>query len=442
MRAVDLIRRKRDGGALAAGDIRAFVAGAAGSGWPDYQIAAMLMAITIRGMTLDEAAELTAAMAESGARLDLSAFGDAVVDKHSTGGVGDKISLVAAPLAAACGARVPMVSGRGLGHTGGTLDKLEAIPGFRTRLSLDEARRTLASTGCVLIGQTDDLAPADRRLYALRDVTGTVESVPLMAASILSKKIAAGIRALVLDVKVGLGAFMKTPEEARALAGWIVAIAARQGLRVEAVLTAMDAPLGHAVGNANEVAEAVAVLEGKGPEDVETLSTEIAARMVRLAGRADTATTAHQAVRAALSSGEGLRKFRDVVAAQGGDPGVIDDPARLPQPSVRHPWPAPRSGIVTAIDAARIGVVALVLGAGRDRVDATVDPAAGVNVRCRVGAAVRAGEPVLELVTSDAARLPAALDALDEAVAIGDWQPAPLPLIQDVVTAPAAVAHG
>jgi pyrimidine-nucleoside phosphorylase len=441
MRAVDLIRQKRDGAALSSAEIRAFVAGATDGSWPDYQVAAMLMAIVLRGMTIDEAADLTDAMVSSGQRLDLSEFAPAVVDKHSTGGVGDKISLVAAPLAAACGAVVPMMSGRGLGHTGGTLDKLEAIPGFRTRLSLEEARRTLRATRCVLIGQTDEMAPADRRLYALRDVTATVESVPLIAASILSKKIAAGIPALVLDVKVGRGAFMRTRDEARTLAEWLVAIAARHGLRIEALLTSMDAPLGRAVGNANEVAEAIDTLKGSGPPDVEALSVEIAARMVRLTERTRPAADAAATVRQALASGAGLEKFRDIVAAQGGDPRVIDDPGRLPQARVRHDWPAPRSGFVAALDAARIGRAALALGAGRHRVDAGVDPAAGVYVRCPVGTAVRAGEPVRQCLARDPARGSEAEAALDGAVAITDGPPAVPPLVQDTVTA-AMVAHG
>jgi pyrimidine-nucleoside phosphorylase len=442
MRAVDLIRRKRDGGALSAEDVHAFVDGASGGSWPDYQVAAMLMAIVLRGMTTDETADLTAAMAASGARLDLTEFGSAVVDKHSTGGVGDKISLVAAPLAAACGAVVPMMSGRGLGHTGGTLDKLEAIPSFRTRLSQAETRAALGRTGCVLIGQTDELAPADRRLYALRDVTATVESVPLIAASILSKKIAAGIGALVLDIKVGAGAFMSTLEQARTLAEWLLGIAGRQGLRAEALLTAMDAPLGLAVGNANEVAEAIATLRGAGPADVETLSVEIAARMIQLAGKAANEAEAAATVRRALTSGAGLDRFRAIVEAQGGDPRVVDQPGRLPQPRIRHSWIAPRAGTVTGLHAARIGRAALALGAGRDRVDADVDPAAGIDVRRPVGARVDAGEPILDLATSDAARLPEAIALVDEAVTIGDVPPPPTRLIHELLTGPAMVAHG
>ncbi len=440
MRAVDLIRQKRDGGMLDPDAIRAFVAGATDGSWPDYQVAALLMAIVIRGMTLDEAAVLTDAMVESGQRLDLADFGGAVVDKHSSGGVGDKVSLVAAPLAAACGAIVPMMSGRGLGHTGGTLDKLDAIPGFRTRLSLADARRVLATTNCVLIGQTAELAPADRRLYALRDVTGTVESIPLIAASILTKKIAAGIRALVLDVKVGRGAFMKTADQARQLARWIVGIASRHGVRAEAMLTAMDAPLGRAVGNANEVAEAIATLRGTGPADVAALSSEVAARMLVLADLTRDLEDARARVTHARSSGAGLEKFRQIVEAQGGDPRVVDDPSRLPRPAVSDVWPAPRRGVVTLIDAERVGLAAVALGAGRDRVDAEVEPAAGVDVLRGVGSDVAAGEPVLRVSAADASRIAAALALLSQAVEIGDVPPDPQPLIQDTLTMIAAFA--
>jgi pyrimidine-nucleoside phosphorylase len=289
MRAVDLIRRKRDGGTLATDEIRSFVAGATDGSWPDYQVSAMLMAIVLRGMTLEEAGALTDAMVRSGDRLDLSEFDAPAVDKHSTGGVGDQTSLVLAPLAAACGVIVPMMSGRGLGHTGGTLDKLESIPGFRTRLTLAEMRTALRKTGCVMIGQTDEIAPADRRLYALRDVTATVESIPLICSSILSKKIAEGISGLVLDVKVGSGAFMKTLDDARRLAAWLAGIAEMNGVRTQAMLTAMDFPIGRAVGNANEVIEAIETLKGRGPNDLEELSVTLAARMLALAGVASDA---------------------------------------------------------------------------------------------------------------------------------------------------------
>jgi pyrimidine-nucleoside phosphorylase len=440
MRAVDLIRRKRDGAALDADGIRSFVAGATTGAWPDYQVSAMLMAIVLRGMSLDEAAALTDAMVRSGVRLDLSEFGGVPVDKHSTGGVGDKLSLVLAPLAAACGAVVPMMSGRGLGHTGGTLDKLEAIPGFRTRLPLDEMRAVLRRTGCALIGQTDEIAPADRRLYALRDVTGTVESIPLICASILSKKIAEGIGALVLDVKVGRGAFMKTRDEARQLATWLAGIAERSGVRTEAMLTTMDAPLGRAVGNANEVVEAIETLKGRGPAEVEALSVRLAARMLGLAGIARSADEAERMVRGALASGAGLERFAAIIEAQGGDAGVIDDYGRLPQPRATATVEAPASGVITRLDAELVGRAAVALGAGRDRADAAVDPAAGLEIVATVGAPVTAGAPVFQLACTEAGRLEAARPLLLDAMSVGPAAPAPQPLVLEIIEARAAAS--
>jgi pyrimidine-nucleoside phosphorylase len=433
MRAVDLIRQKRDGEALGDEAIRAFVAGVTDGSWPDYQIAALLMAIVLRGMTLDEAAVLTDAMVHSGRKVDLSEFGVTPVDKHSTGGVGDKLSLVLAPLAAACGAIVPMMSGRGLGHTGGTLDKLEAIPGFRTRLTLDEMRAVLRKTGCALIGQTDEIAPADRRLYALRDVTGTVESIPLICASILSKKIAEGIGALVLDVKVGRGAFMKTADEARRLATWLAGIAERNGVRTEALLTPMDVPLGRAVGNANEVVESIETLKGNGPADVEALSVTFAARMLVLSGVAASETDAGRRVTEALRSGAGLEKFRDIIAAQGGDARVVDDYGRLPQPVATETWVAPQDGVVADLEAELVGRAAVALGAGRDRADQSVDPAAGIDILAPVGTSVRRGDPVARLACRDAARLGAARDLLARAVTIGERATAPSARVIDTI---------
>jgi pyrimidine-nucleoside phosphorylase len=435
MRAVDLIRQKRDGHALSADAIRAFIAGVTDGSWADYQTSALLMAIVLRGMTIDEATVLTDAMVRSGEKLDLSEFGGTPVDKHSTGGVGDKTSLVLAPLAAACGAIVPMMSGRGLGHTGGTLDKLEAIPGFRTRLTIDEMRAALRKTGCALIGQTDAIAPADRKLYALRDVTGTVESIPLICGSILSKKIAEGIGALVLDVKVGRGAFMKTEGDARQLATWLAGIAERNGVRTEAMLTSMDMPLGRAVGNANEVIESIETLKGRGPRDVTDLSVRLAARMLVLSGGAPGDAEADARVRQALAGGAGLEKFRDIIAVQGGDPKVVDDYGRLPAAAHREDWRAPRDGVVARLDAELIGRAAVALGAGRDRADAGVDPAAGIDIAAPPGTRVRAGEPVVVLACSDAARARAARTLVDEAVVIGDEAPPQRPLVIDTVKA-------
>jgi pyrimidine-nucleoside phosphorylase len=434
MRAVDVIRQKRDGSALDAAAIQAFVQGATDGSWPDYQLSALLMAIVLRGMTSDEAAALTNAMVRSGRRLDLSEFGACPVDKHSTGGVGDKISLPLAPLAAACGVVVPMMSGRGLGHTGGTLDKLESIPGFRVRLSIDEMKQVLRRTRCVLIGQTDDMAPADRKLYALRDVTGTVESIPLISASILSKKIAEGIGALVLDVKVGRGAFMKTEAQARELASSLVRIAEENGVRTEALLTDMDVPLGRAVGNANEVIESIETLKGRGPADVEALTIAEATRMVVLGGAASDDDDAERKVREALANGAALETFRAVIEAQGGDPRVIDDYSLLPSGGVQETWIAPRSGCVADMHAELIGRAAVLLGAGRDRVDAGIDPAAGIEILARPGDPVDAGEPVLMLTAGRADRIAAARALLDQAVTIGD-APAPVrPLVLDRLT--------
>jgi pyrimidine-nucleoside phosphorylase len=433
MRAVDLIRQKRDGHALDASEIRAFIAGVVDGSWPDYQIASLLMAIVLRGMSDDEAAVLTDAMIDSGTRLRYPQWGRGVVDKHSTGGVGDKVSLVLGPLAAACGVIVPMISGRGLGHTGGTLDKLEAIPGFRTRLSAVEIRRSLEDVGCALVGQTDDMVPADRRLYALRDVTGTVESVPLISASILSKKIAEGIKGLVLDVKVGSGAFMQSDEEARTLARSLIRIAGLHGVRTEAVLTSMGRPLGRAVGNAVEVIEAIETLKGRGPQDTEELSVYLSARMLVIGGLATNHDEAEARVRTVLDSGAGLERFRRIIEAQGGDGRVVDDYTRLPGARHQATVSAPATGRLASLDAGRVGRAAVALGAGRDRLDADVDPAAGIEILLPWGADVRAGEAVAVVSGSDHARVEAAGRLLVEAIGILDDVPAPAPLIRETL---------
>jgi pyrimidine-nucleoside phosphorylase len=434
MRAVDVIRKKRDGLALTAAEIEAFVAGATTHDWSDYQVSALLMAIVLRGMDAAETATLTGAMVRSGMRLDLSDVPGAKVDKHSTGGVGDKTSLVLAPLAAACGVVVPMMSGRGLGHTGGTLDKLEAIPGYRVGLSLEEFRRALREVGCVIVGQTAEIAPADKALYALRDVTATVESVPLISASIMSKKIAEGISALVLDVKCGRGAFMRERADARRLAESLVAIGTAQGVRTEALLTAMDAPLGRTAGNALEVAEAIDTLKGHGPPDLEQLSVLLAARMVHLGGAAPTLDEAQRRVREALASGRGLEKFRAVIERQGGDPRVIDDPGLLPSAPHREVLRADRTGYVQSFDALQVGRATAALGAGRDRVEDAVDPAVGIVVLARPGGRVNASDGLLELHYRDSARVKAALALLDGACPIADAPPAPAPLVLETVT--------
>lgn len=438
MRALDIIRTKRDGQVLTREAIDVFVAGVTDGSWPDYQVSALLMAIFLKGMTLDEAADLTQAMVHSGLALDWSELtaerGSVAVDKHSTGGVGDKTSLILAPLAAACGAIVPMMSGRGLGHTGGTLDKLAAIPGFRTDLSLSAMRKALRQTGCVLIRQTADVAPADRKMYALRDATCTVESKPLIASSILSKKVTEGIGALVMDVKVGSGGFMEDIADARELARWLVGIAARSGVRTEAFLTRMDTPLGLRVGNASEVEESIATLKGQGPADLEALSVHLAARMLVMAGVA-TADEAETQVRAALTSGRGLEKFAAIIEAQGGDPRVIDDPSLMPMADREYLVPAPRSGYVARIHAGMVGHAAVVLGAGRDHVDAVIDHGVGIDVLAPEGTQVREGDPVLRVIYRDAARLHAARARLSAAVEVADAAPTPTPLILETIHA-------
>ena len=420
MRIVDVIRHKRDGGAIAPEDISAFVAGVTDGSLPDYQTSALLMAICIRGMSAEETAALTDAMVRSGVRVTYPDLDGVPVDKHSTGGVGDKTSLILAPLAAACGARVPMMSGRGLGHTGGTLDKLESIPGFRTALSLDELRIAVRSVGCAMIGQTAEIAPADRRLYALRDVTGTVESIPLISASIMSKKIAEGIGGLVLDVKTGDGAFMKTEERSRALAASLVSIGEASGVRTEALISRMDAPLGRAIGNASEVVESIETLKGRGPRDLEDLSVLLAARMLVVGGVERDAAAAEARVRQALASGAALEKFREIVAHQGGDPRVIDDYARLPSAPGRSDVVAERAGYLTTIRAERVGRAAVALGAGRSRLDDVIDPGVGIEILAQPGDEVAAGTPVLRVYHRDGRGLDEALALLAGALEISE----------------------
>jgi pyrimidine-nucleoside phosphorylase len=431
MRAVDLIRLKRDGGTLDRAAIEYFVAGVTDGSLPDYQASAMLMAILIRGMSPDETAFLTDAMVRSGVRVSYPDVAGIPVDKHSTGGVGDKASLVLAPLAAACGAAVPMMSGRGLGHTGGTLDKLEAIPGFRTGLSLDELKTSVRTIGCALIGQTSEIAPADRKLYALRDVTGTVESIPLICASIMSKKIAEGIGGLVLDVKTGSGAFMKTPADSRRLAESLVAIGRAAGVRTEALITAMDAPLGRAVGNANEVVESIETLKGRGPRDLEELSILLAARMLVVAGVAPGEADARSRIERAIASGAGVEMFARVIENQGGNPRVVDDYSLLPSAPERARVDAPASGYVAALEAEPIGRAAVALGAGRNRLDDVVDHGVGITVLAPPGTAVGAGEPILEIAHRGGRGLDIALDLVRRAITISDVRPSPGPLVVD-----------
>ncbi len=419
--AADLIRAKRDGGRLAAADIRWLIGAYTSGEIADEQMSALLMAIYFRGLDQGELQVWTDAMIDSGERLDLSGLAAPTVDKHSTGGVGDKVSLILAPLVASCGAAVPQLSGRGLGHTGGTLDKLESIPGWRASLSNAEIVAALAVTGCVICAAGDGLAPADRRLYALRDVTGTVESVPLIASSIMSKKIAEGTRSLVLDVKVGRGAFMTELEQARLLAQTMVELGNGHGVRTSALITRMDVPLGRAVGNAVEVAESIATLRGEGPADLVTVTLALAGEMVRQAGLdADPA--------AALADGSALARYRAMIAAQGGDPD-----AELTAAAETEFVTAGSSGIVQDLDARAVGVAAWRLGAGRSKKEDPVSAAAGVICLAKPGEAVQAGQPVLELRADDRARFGRACEALAGAITIGREPPEiPDPVIERI----------
>ncbi len=429
MRVRDIVQKKRDGQALSREEIFFLIGGYTRGQIPDYQMAAWLMAVYWRGMSAQETAELTEAMLRSGQVLDLSSLPGPKVDKHSTGGVGDKTSLVLAPAVAAAGVCVPMISGRGLGHTGGTLDKLEAIPGFNVHLSLSDFRRQLETVGAAMIGQTEEIAPADKKLYALRDVTATVESIPLITSSILSKKLAEGIDGLVLDVKVGAGAFMKDLKSATCLAESLVGIGTRLGKRVVALLTAMEQPLGRAVGNAVEVAEAIEVLHGRGPEDLQALCAELGAWMLVLGGKAKTLEDAKRQFHETLESGAAAEKFRQVIEAQGGDPHVLDTPARLPQATRCQEWRSPAKGYVVRIDAEKLGRAVMMLGAGRERVEDTIDPAVGLVLHKKIGELVAHDEPLATIFYNTPDRLIEARSWLAATFTIAAEPPPPSPLI-------------
>jgi pyrimidine-nucleoside phosphorylase len=433
MRAVDIIIRKRDGLVLEAAEIEAFVQGVTRGEWPDYQASALLMAILLNGMSRAETAALTGAMLHSGARVDLSDIPGVKVGKHSTGGVGDKVSIVLAPVVAACGVVVPKMSGRGLGHTGGTLDKLESIPGFRVDLSIDEFKRVLREVGTCMIGQTVTLAPADKKLYALRNVTGTVESLPLIAASIMSKKLAEGSSALVLDVKCGQGAFIKDQAQARALAETMVAIGASTGVQTECVLTAMDEPLGVAVGNALEIRECLELLHGRGPADTGAVVRSLAGRMLTLGGAARDPKAGAAMADRALTSGTALERFGRMVEAQGGDPRVVDDADRLPSVSTVQMVTAPRAGYLAEVRAVAIGQAANALGAGRQRVEDSVDHAVGIMVRAVIGDRVELGQPLFELHHRDGRGLDEALALCRSAVSLTDSPVARRPTVFGMV---------
>jgi len=413
-----LIGHKRDGHALQPAEwgelIREYTAGRV----PDYQMSALLMAVVWRGLTPEELAALTDAMIDSGDRLRFDGFAQPRVDKHSTGGVGDKVSLLLAPMVASCGVAVPMMSGRGLGHTGGTLDKLESIAGFRTGLTLAETRAQIERLGCAMIGQTPEIAPADKRLYALRDVTGTVESIPLIAASIMSKKLAEGLNGLVLDVKTGSGAFLPEPARALELAQTMIGLGQVRGCPTVALLTAMDRPLGRACGNALEVEEAIEGLRGDGPADLMEVTYALGVEMLLLAGASPNAAAARQRLEESVTSGRALQKLAGVIEAQGGNPAVLDDPSVLPQAAEVEVFRAPRDGVIAAVEPRRIGRAIIELGGGRRTIEDQIDPSVGFVIPAKPGDRVKAGEPLASVFARDEAGAALGLKALGEAIVI------------------------
>jgi pyrimidine-nucleoside phosphorylase len=435
---VELIAAKRDGNRLEAEEIARLIDALSSGELADYQMAAWLMAVYFRGLDDAETEALTRAMLGSGKTLDLSRIAGIKVDKHSTGGVGDKVSIALAPLVAACGVPVPMVSGRGLGHTGGTLDKLEAIPGFSTQLEAAEFERIVGDVGCCMIGQTAEIAPADRRIYALRDVTATVECIPLIVASILSKKLAAGIDALVLDVKVGRGAFMKDVAAAHELAHALVRVGTRAGKRVSALLTDMEAPLGAAVGNAIETREALMVLRGGGPADVVECTLALATQMLLLGGRATSEAQAREQLSQAIATGSAARTAERMIEAQGGDPRVVDAPARLAIAPVEIVIPAPRDGFVAGIDALAIGLASVAMGAGRERADQAVDHGVGITLEAKPGASVSIGAPLARLHVRSEDAGAAIAERVRAAFDLTDAPPPTRPLVLDRIDAPSS----
>ncbi|HXW61151.1 MAG TPA: thymidine phosphorylase [Candidatus Acidoferrales bacterium] len=433
VRTIDVIRRKRDGHELSPAEIAYLVRGYTRGEIPDYQISAWLMAALIRGLTRAETAALTDSMLHSGKILDLSEFKVAKVDKHSTGGVGDKTSLVLAPLVAAGGLVVPMISGRALGHTGGTLDKLESIPGFRVDLSLVRFREVLRACGCSMIGQTAEIAPADRKLYSLRDVTGTVESPYLICASIMSKKMAEGIEALVLDVKTGSGSFMKTERDAVFLAELMVETSQRMGKKTVALITDMEQPLGRRIGNSLEVQECSEVLHGRGPADLRDLSLELAAWMFHLGGRVQAIAEGKALAERIIRSGQALETFCKMVALQGGDSRAIEDPTRLPRAKHASDLTSDKSGYIRAIQCEDVGKACVVLGGGREKKEDCVDPAVGIVLHKKVGDRVSVGEPFCTLHYNSESRAAHATKLIEQSVEIADAPPAPRPLVHRVI---------
>ena len=428
-----LIQRKRDGSALQNDEWRELMVAYATGQVPDYQMAALLMAIFLKGLTREETAALLDGMLASGSRLDLSSLGKPVIDKHSTGGVGDKVSLILAPLLAACGVAVPMMSGRGLGHTGGTLDKLESIPGFRTDLPLDQVKKQLEAIGCAMIGQTPEIAPVDKKIYALRDVTATVECVPLIAASIMSKKLAEGLTGLVLDVKQGSGAFITDPERSLQLAKTMIELGADRGCPTVALLTAMDRPLGRACGNALETEEAIMGLRSEGPEDLRDVTLALGVEMLVLAGEKDRAK-ARKRLDDALKSGKAAETFQKIIEAQGGNPACVDDPSLLPQAQEVEVYYARKAGTVIRVEPRTIGRAVVEMGGGRTKVEDAVDPTVGFVITARPGQAVHTSEPLASIFAKDTAGIELGRRALDAAIEIGEGKASPLPLIAAKVT--------
>lgn len=429
-----LIERKRDGGSLSGPEWSQVLQDYGHGTLPDYQMSALLMAVVWRGLTGEELAAVTGAMLESGARLEWAAGGPPRVDKHSTGGIGDKVSLVLAPLVASLDVAVPMMSGRGLGHTGGTTDKLESIPGFRTDLSLAEVRAQVDRIGVAMFGQSDAIAPIDRRLYALRDVTGTIPATALIAASIMSKKLAEGLSGLVLDVKAGSGAFLPAVEDARTLARAMVELGTAHGCPTTALVTAMDRPLGRAIGNTLEIEEALLALSGEGPEDLMTVTRALAVEMLLLAGRAVDVAAALRLVDGALRSGAALDRFRMLIEAQGGDPAIVDDPGRLPQALEVELFESPVAGTIAAVDPRPLGEAVVAMGGGRRRLGDTIEPSVGFVVSGRPGATVARGEPVASVFAKDAEGIEHGMAALRRAMRFGPPEPQ-LPLLLRRVTA-------
>jgi pyrimidine-nucleoside phosphorylase len=433
MRTVDLIQRKRNGEELAPEEIEFLIEGYTSGDIPDYQMSAFLMAVFFQGMSDRELSRLTECMLRSGDTVDLSSIPGVKVDKHSTGGVGDKTSFIVAPLAAAAGVVVPMISGRALGHTGGTLDKLESIPGFRTDLTAEEFAKQLGEIGLCFIGQTDRLAPADRKLYSLRDVTGTVESIPLISSSIMSKKLAEGVDALVLDVKVGSGAFMKKQVDARRLAQAMVGIGRRMDKKVQALITDMNQPLGYAVGNALEIMEASQTLQNAGPADLTKLCLELAARMIFLGKKSPSLEEARRVAEKHLVDGSGYKKFKQAVHAQGGNPLALDKFELLPNATGMREITSPRGGYVSSINAEDIGIASNMIGAGRDRKEDAIDPAVGIILEVKMGEKVDAGSVLCRLYYTKEDRVEEAADRVEDAFRISAQKPDERELILEVV---------